>query len=1260
MPRSTADLRDTTRCPACFTQLTSTTCQRCGLDLTQAGAVELASVSAQIATSLDERAALIARMRSAAMTATPAPAPEVRAEAPAAAAAVNAPAVAAPVGAAPLVTAPSAAASVSAQLPPPPQSTPLLAEPARTGRRSGVQIALLVTGISLLSVFAVFFMVFAFINYGLIWRSIIIGTLTLAAFAAATLLRRRGLGASAEAVAVFALILVYLDAFALRANGLFGLDSVDGRAYWGTVLLGSAPVFVACYRLAGVRAASLVGYAVAVPGVGTLVSAFTDGASFAVAAYIVALAMALAGTVQHTARLRGDRESVRAALPERVLVTLVSAPALGAAALAAFGIEARYGIGAALLGCAAVAAVLVTLHLRVTAVAYHRVMAMITAAAAGTLVGLAAITFGTGTLDDATLLRVTIVAAPALLVVLALAALRRVRTGRARRAVATSTGAAAVVALFPVLVALGVAASDAAPYLASPFTTMAPTASFTPTLRLEQLDSIIVLALGVLAAGLVLRILGTHRRPWVLPMLTTAGAIVLLVIPALFSADGIAIVGWAVIGSAGLAALILRPGTIRIAATVAAIGGLGMMWIAGWATEPSWPATSAVAVIAAIIARQATRALWARVVLIGVAVTLTLIAAGVAGEQIVGDTGAIAPSVLVAASVIAAVSAVRPLPPAHAERLVALGIALVAGIPSAAIDAASWAPAFPLPVASIAGGAVLTMAAVVWSRAAARSADATADAAGAITRLVTAALIAPTLAYTLSAAATVWAPESAARWIAPAVAAALVAGLALFGEIRARTAPHRRAVDAGVALALVPPLGAAVTGIIDDGWLALALAAITVGIVATSPDGLVGSASKRRHLGWLALAFATAALWWALAREAVTTPEPYVLPPAAALLLIATLIVRRARRLGERPNAAAWLTFFALLLAIVPLALAATGDGSADVTRAIATLAASIALLLGASVVARTTMASSVRPLGIVELAIAAGAAGAVGTVLLTLLRVENALTSVGATLEAWLAPGAIALLASAIILRQQRGVDAAWLARVALAIAVDRRDRRGRRPAGRRSQHHPPHRDRRRALSRARHRGDPAADRTRHAHRMDRHRARGDRRRRGHDRRHGRAHRAGDRAHRDRAARERRRHPRAPTGCRQLAASRTRDRAPPAAEPPRDVPRRPRVAARAARGRRPARHHRRDVPEVAGALPHRDRGRHHPCAPNVRSPAPRGLRACRLVHLGRHRRRHRHGHRHPLRTPPARRKAHRAQHRVTALTKNCADEGLR
>src|SRR5690606_35760666 len=119
---------------------------------------------------------------------------------------------------------------------------------ARGPRRSGVQLALLVTGISLLSVFAIFFMVYAFINYGLVWRSIIIASVTVAAFVTAGILRRRSLGASSEAVAVFALVLTYLDAFAIRANDLFGVASVDGARYWGIVLLASGVAFITWHR----------------------------------------------------------------------------------------------------------------------------------------------------------------------------------------------------------------------------------------------------------------------------------------------------------------------------------------------------------------------------------------------------------------------------------------------------------------------------------------------------------------------------------------------------------------------------------------------------------------------------------------------------------------------------------------------------------------------------------------------------------------------------------------------------------------------------------------------------------------------------------------------------------------------------------------------------------------------------------------------------------------------------------------------------
>ena len=48
-PRSPADLTSTTACPACFTALTSTTCSRCGLDLSHPAAAELAVASADLA-----------------------------------------------------------------------------------------------------------------------------------------------------------------------------------------------------------------------------------------------------------------------------------------------------------------------------------------------------------------------------------------------------------------------------------------------------------------------------------------------------------------------------------------------------------------------------------------------------------------------------------------------------------------------------------------------------------------------------------------------------------------------------------------------------------------------------------------------------------------------------------------------------------------------------------------------------------------------------------------------------------------------------------------------------------------------------------------------------------------------------------------------------------------------------------------------------------------------------------------------------------
>src|SRR5690606_31973738 len=122
--------------------------------------------------------------------------------------------------------------------------------------------------------------------YGIVWRSIIIAAITLAAFIAATLLRRKGLTASAEGLAAFALLLVYLDAFALRANDFFGLGSVDSAIYWGSAIAVARVGFIAWHRLSAMRAASLVGWAGLAIGTGTLAWGIASDAEPATQAFI--------------------------------------------------------------------------------------------------------------------------------------------------------------------------------------------------------------------------------------------------------------------------------------------------------------------------------------------------------------------------------------------------------------------------------------------------------------------------------------------------------------------------------------------------------------------------------------------------------------------------------------------------------------------------------------------------------------------------------------------------------------------------------------------------------------------------------------------------------------------------------------------------------------------------------------------------------------------------------------------------------------
>lgn len=190
---------------------------------------------------------------------------------------------------------------------------------------------------------------------------------------------------------------------------------------------------------------------------------------------------------------------------------------------------------------------------------------------------------------------------------------------------------------------------------------------------------------------------------------------------------------------------------------------------------------------------------------------------------------------------------------------------------------------------------------------------------------------APVVALMLYALfATVSAPVALVALEVP-LACLVVATAALIGTLLTGTADRgvRRAVDAGGALLAV---GWCSTWLVDTTaettpWLALVLVGVTALVVAISPDGLFGSASRRRWLGWLALALLTSGLWSRLGGDQVVALEPYVLPLAGALLAIAAVLDRVARSRDPQQRAAPLVALGGLLVAIVPLGLeAASGS----------------------------------------------------------------------------------------------------------------------------------------------------------------------------------------------------------------------------------------------------------------------------------------------------------------------------------------------
>ena len=942
------ELRDLGRCPACLEPLTSLVCGRCGLNLDDPLAHELAAASEAAAKALDQRAAVIARMRAAAAAAA-SPSPAV---APDAATTPDAAAAEPVVTAVPASEAPASPSPPAAAAPHPAPAAP--AAP----RRSSVQIALVVIGVTLLSTFAVFGLVYAFINYGVIARSLIVGAVTVAAIVVATVLRRRGLTSTAEGIAALGALLVVLDAWAIRENDFFGVESADVALYWGAALASCAAIFVGWSRVARLRIPSIAGHALVAPAVFVFGLGFTTDVveidDQALRTYTAAVAGIVAALAHRLLIPRDATQPGRAGVAERILMT-VGALLLGLVATIAGGLVAIDEPGGeflgaiALLGVAgALAALAATLLSVPQARAATRAFASI--AVGGTVAVLIVTPLNAAARDD----NLELAFSGPLLVAAVLALvgeliLRRIRTNVRNTAmvgviVAISLGS--VAALIALVIATFAVATQFA-LLGSEGVTLGTPAD---AVERESVASILALAgVVVLAAALwsIDKLLARRRAALV------GGAVLVAALAApLALVHGVVLLLWWVIAGAAIAVLVVRRGhrePARLSLAGGALLGATLAYLASWTTPEAWITSSVLTLVALGVARWLIRG-DSRVLPDALILVITgVLAAALVREfselrlGVVLNTGTAAAVAAVAALAIVLCASLPPRILSAVERRALFWIATGTGIAAMMVTTGiggvnrEYAEALQLMAAA---GAAMLIGLNVW-----------------VFRRATlpffperfvAAILLPGIA-----AAIVWPLAASARLAEGLIAlsvefallAAAIAGLVFaIGE----NARLRLASDLGIAAIATVALAAPIADPRVEPWIVLLPAALIALVIAISPEGLFESRAPRAQVGWVALALGAAALWSRLWQTDTMQVEPYTLPVAGAVLLTAALIHWRAprREPAVAPPSVAYLVAASLLLALVPSAIVTT-DATPARTLVVA-LAAMAALALGA------------------------------------------------------------------------------------------------------------------------------------------------------------------------------------------------------------------------------------------------------------------------------------------------------------------------
>lgn len=1027
-PRNRDDLLSTQLCPACHARLASTLCDTCELDLDHPAAGELATTSAQAAALLDRRLEIIGQMRADAAAAL---AEQAAAQAAALkeqyfAAAMAEAAVVRETVVAPPVAEPVAVPQPVEQEPAPrvpPRSTqPSSAPASREGRRSSIQVLLLIVGISLLSVAAVFFLVYAFINYGLIWRSAIIASITVAAFVAASLLRRRDYTGTAEGIAVFAVVLVYLDAFAVKANNLFGLGNASDLVFWGTTLIISSGLFVLWHRRTALRVGSVAGFATFAPGIGLLVAGLSDALHPSTSLWATATAVGLAGLVHPLAVVRATDLPAVVLRSERVIaLSFASLGLLGSLVLGVFVEPDSWWAPALALGLTALVALA---HVAVVLAARTESRPLdVFAIAIAALGGLAAAAAVAATASRQPITAYEIVApviGAAVVTAVFDVVLHRRPLTRARPAVRSARLAALIVSgvalTVPVFHAVLLSGEVATRALVDNWS-WRPTDVFSHPTE-AQLSSVIALcavtalAVGASRASGVLQRRATALR-W--PALLT----VLAAIP-LLSVLWLLVAVWFAVAGAALALIVravrstasggARPAQLAPLAMVATTAGL-LGYLSAWASVSTWPLAALAAVALLLSARLAVRR--GRSALLAAAIAVIFVSSVAAASYfdlsrtvdmgvVVFDTLRLLGIAATAVAGVAAIPAIRVL--SNRDRRTMFWMAVPVAFACAAVTWAMLAEKqqalLPEPVGSLVASAALLGALALWALA--RTSASVRD------ERALASLILSAVAFWLvdSLTSTIGLAHFGAE-MSGATAVLVVSAAALLGAGLGRPVGTPLAREVGTAIIALATLVGAIARPTDATWLVLIVTGVAVLLLAISSDGLFNSRSPRRYLGWLALVLGTAGLWWRLVGEHIADVEAYVLPLAGGMLLISLLVWRAARRSIERSESrsAPYIALAGLLIAILPLSVnAVAGEpGKAVLLFAIS----SVALLAGSLAITGPALRPYLDALAV---------AGASGTI--TLLVGRSAMTdpafTTGLEMDGWLAAGLVVLLVAA------------------------------------------------------------------------------------------------------------------------------------------------------------------------------------------------------------------------------------------------------